>query len=53
MIRPMYPENVEVFIDDCMAKGPKSDFENETISGNDQVRKFVWEYALVVQGLLA
>ena len=53
MIGPMYPENAEVFIDDCAAKGPKSDFENATISGNDQIRKFVWEYALVVQELLA
>ena len=53
MIGPMYPDHAEVFIDDCAAKGPKSNFENEAIEGNEQIRKFVWEYALVVQELLA
>src|SRR6266478_8392036 len=38
MIRSMYPEKSEVFIDDCMAKGPNLMYKNERIEGNDQIR---------------
>ena len=53
MIGPMSPEHAEVFIDDCAAKGPRSQYNHETIPGNDKIRKFVWKYAQVVQELLA
>ena len=53
MIGPMLPKRAEVFIDDCAAKGPKLCYGDETIKGNDQIRWFVWEYAGIVQELLA
>jgi len=49
----MYPEQAEVFIDDCAVKGPKSMFSGSTIPGNDQIQVFVWKYARSVQKLLA
>src|SRR6266436_6787177 len=53
MIGTMYPENAEVFIDDCAIKGPKTRYDEETILNNDQIWIFVWEYARTVQQLLA
>ena len=53
MIRPMFPEKAEVFINNCAAKGPTSKYDEATIPGNDHIRVFVWEYALIVQELLA
>ena len=53
MISPMLPEKAEVFIDDCAAKGPKSQYKDESIHGNEQIRHFVWEYGQTVQELLA
>src|SRR5260370_41268349 len=53
MIGTMYPDKVEVFIDDCVIKGPKSRYKEETIPGNDHIRHFIWEYAVSVQDLLA
>ncbi len=53
MIGSMYPEQSEVFIDDCTIKGPKSMYTGNTILGNDQIRVFVWKYAKSVQELLA
>src|SRR5258705_4469407 len=53
MIGSMYPEQLEVFIDDCAVKGPKSMYNGNTIPGNDQIRVFVWKYAKSVQELLA
>src|SRR5258708_14115135 len=53
MIGSMYPEQSEVFIDDCAIKGPKSMYNGNMIPGNDQIRGFVWKYANSVQELLA
>ncbi len=53
MIGSMYPEQSEVFIDDCAIKGPKSMYNGNTIPGNDQIRVFMWKYANSVQELLA
>src|SRR5258706_5265072 len=53
MIGSMYPEEAEVFIDDCAIKGPKTRYDEATIPNNDQIRKFVWEYAQIMQELLA
>src|SRR5260370_21842788 len=53
MIWAMYPDQAEVFIDDCAVKGPKSMFDGRTIPGNDQIWVFVWKYAESVQELLA
>ena len=53
MIGSMYPETAEVFIDDCAVKGPKTMYDNKPIKGNDQIQVFVWEYAKIVQELLA
>ena len=53
MIGLMYPEQAEVFIDDCAMKGPKSRYNENTIPGNKQIRVFLWEYARTVQELLA
>src|SRR5260370_41374634 len=48
MIREMYPEQAEVFIDDCATKGPKSKYNDDTIPGNEQIRKLIWEYAQII-----
>ena len=53
MIGAMYPDRAEVFIDDCAAKGLKTRYTEETVLGNDQIRLFIWEYAKIVQELLA
>src|SRR5260370_17970860 len=53
MIGTMYPDQAEVFIDDCAIKGPKSRYKENTIKGNEQIRVFIWEYAKAVQDLLA
>ncbi len=53
MIGSMYPEQSEVFINDCAIEGPKSMYNGNMIPGNDQIRVFVWKYAKSVQELLA
>src|SRR5258708_2096958 len=53
MIGTMYPEQAEVFIDDCVVKGPKSVFSRSTIPGNDQIWVFVWKYVMSIQELLS
>ncbi len=52
MIGSMYPEQSEVFIDDCAIKGPKSMYNGNMILGNNQIRVFVWKYVKSVQELL-
>src|SRR5260370_13815347 len=53
MIEPMIPEKVDIFIDDCALRGPKTLSQNESIPENPQIRKFVWHYALNLQEMLA
>src|SRR5258708_30576583 len=52
MIGSMYPEQLEVFINDCTVKGPKFMYNGNTILENDQIRVFMWKYAKSVQELL-
>ncbi len=52
MIGTMYPEQAEVFIDDCAVRGPKSMFSGSTIPGNDQIWVFIWKYVRSIQELL-
>src|SRR5258708_3075233 len=52
MIGAMYPDQAEVFIDDCAIKGPKSRYNEDTIKDNEQIRVFIWEYAEAIQELL-
>src|SRR5260221_13662574 len=52
MIGAMYLDRVEVFINDCAAKGLKTRYTEETVPGNDQIRLFIWEYTKIVQELL-
>ncbi len=37
MIRSMYPEKAEVFIDDCAIKGPKTRYDEKTVPSNVQI----------------
>src|SRR5258707_10961717 len=53
MIGTMYPEQAEVFINDCVVKGPKSMFSGSTIPSNDQIQVFIWKYVMSIQELLA
>ena len=52
MIEPMIPKKADVFIDNCALK-LKTKLRDELISGNSQIRKFVWDYAEKLQELLA
>lgn len=47
------PEACEVFIDDAGIKGPPSDYDGETIPGNSEIRRFVFEYATTLDRVLA
>ena len=53
MIEPMIPEKADIFIDDCALKGPKTLNQNESIPENPHIRKFIWDYALNLQEMLA
>ena len=47
------PEACEVFIDDAGIKGPPSDYNGETITGNPKIRRFMYEYATTLDHILA
>ena len=49
----MFPQKVEVFINDVAAKGPQSRYDDDRLAGNEQIRVFIWEYAKTIQELLA
>ncbi len=53
MIEPMIPEIADVFINDCTLKGPKTLSQSEPIPENSQIRKFIWQYTLNLQEMLA
>lgn len=46
------PDVVEVFIDDIGLKGPKSDYNDEAIEENKDIRKWVWEHAVLLERIL-
>ena len=43
----------EVFIDDASIKGLPSDYNGETIPGNPEIRRFIYEYATTLERILA
>jgi hypothetical protein len=53
MIGPMAPDCANVFVDDCAGMGPRNDYDDAMIEGNDQIRQFVFEFAGMLQELLA
>ena len=53
VIKPMIPHEAEAFVDDVAGKGPKTRYNEETIPGNPNIRRFIWEFAHVVERLLA
>ena len=38
------PEHAKIFVDDCGMKGPRSRYDDEPISENSGIRRFVFEY---------
>jgi hypothetical protein len=46
------PEHVGIFIDDGGIKGPTSTYNNEKITENKGIRRFVWEYAVTLERIL-
>lgn len=47
------PENTDVFIDDCGMMGPKTDYGGQPIEGNPHIRRYVFEYAITLDRILA
>ena len=47
------PEACEVFIDNAGIKGLPSDYNGETIPGNPEIRRFIYEYATTLECILA
>ncbi|KAI7947611.1 hypothetical protein MJO28_009519 [Puccinia striiformis f. sp. tritici] len=46
------PEHVGVFIDDGGIKGPRTDYDGEVLEENKGIRRFIWEYAVVLERVL-
>ncbi|POW02507.1 hypothetical protein PSTT_11742 [Puccinia striiformis] len=46
------PENVGIFIDDGGIKGPVSDYDQEVLAENPGIRRFIWEYAIILERVL-
>ncbi|RYE25652.1 MAG: hypothetical protein EOP45_04585, partial [Sphingobacteriaceae bacterium] len=46
------PQNVGIFIDDGGIKGPEDNYNNEVLKENNGIRKFIWEYAIVLERIL-
>jgi len=53
MIGSMAPDRANVFVDDCAGMGPRSDYNQGTIPDNKNIRLFVFEFATMLQELLA
>ena len=53
MVGSMAPNRADVFVDDCAGMGPRSNYGNATIEGNDEIRQFIFEFATTLQELLA
>ncbi|KAF7371577.1 Retrovirus-related Pol polyprotein from transposon 17.6 [Mycena venus] len=45
VIAPEIPKTADVFMDDGAIKGPRTDYNGETIPENSGIRRFVFEYA--------
>ena len=46
------PHSVQIFIDDAGIKGPRTDYGGEVLESNPGIRRFVWEYAVVLERIL-
>ena len=46
------PEHVGVFIDDGGIKGPRSRYNNAVLEENPGIRRFIWEYAIILERVL-
>jgi hypothetical protein len=46
------PHNVGIFIDDGGIKGPESDYNQEPLEENPGIRRFIWEYAIILEQIL-
>ena len=46
------PEHVGIFIDDGGIKGPRSDYDGARLDENQDIRRFVWEYAVTLERVL-
>jgi hypothetical protein len=53
MIGSMAPDCANVFVNDCAGMGPRNDYNSATIEGNDQICRFIFEFAGMLQELLA
>jgi hypothetical protein len=52
IMAPEIPRTFNVFIDDGGIKGSTSYYDNETISGNSGIRRFIWEHAVNLERIL-
>ena len=46
------PEHVGVFIDNGGIKGPRSRYNNAVLEENPGIRRFIWEYAIILERVL-
>ena len=46
------PENVGIFIDDGGIKGPMNDYNEEKLKENQGIRRYIWEYAVILERIL-
>ncbi|MBW0567605.1 hypothetical protein O181_107320 [Austropuccinia psidii MF-1] len=46
------PESLGIFIDDGGIKGPRSLYNQETLPENPSIRRFIWEYAIILERIL-
>ncbi|HZZ17678.1 MAG TPA: hypothetical protein VFE08_17165, partial [Candidatus Sulfotelmatobacter sp.] len=53
IIRHMWPDRADAFVDDVGVKGPKSRYGDKPIAGNPDIRQFIWEYAHTLYECLA
>lgn len=49
----MGPDKAQAFVDNIGIKGPKTQYNNEAIPENKNIRRFVWEYAHTLYEALA
>ncbi|MBW0505884.1 hypothetical protein O181_045599 [Austropuccinia psidii MF-1] len=51
ILQEKIPENVRIFIDDLVIKGPRSTYKNGNLEENDFIR-FIWEYSVTLEKIL-
>jgi hypothetical protein len=52
IMAPEIPKTFNVFIDDGGIKGSKDYYNNDPISGNSGIRRFIWEHAVTLERIL-